>query len=66
MKINILGVKFLYEQGEVALGGKITLLSRINHENFQEYRFDPVETRRIFFRKRMEDDCCFSNKESNS
>jgi len=42
------GVKFLYEQGEVALGGKITLLSRINHENFQEYRFDPVETRRIF------------------
>ncbi|HOB16821.1 MAG TPA: sulfate adenylyltransferase [Defluviitoga sp.] len=45
------GVKFLYEQGEIALGGKITLLNRINHENFIEYRFDPVDTRRIFSEK---------------
>ncbi|ABX31438.1 sulfate adenylyltransferase [Petrotoga mobilis SJ95] len=45
------GVKFLYEQGEIALGGEITLLNRIEHENFQEFRFDPKDTRKIFSEK---------------
>ncbi|HBT51386.1 MAG TPA: sulfate adenylyltransferase [Petrotoga sp.] len=45
------GVKFLYEQGEIALGGEITLLNRIGHENFQEFRFDPKDTRKIFSEK---------------
>lgn len=42
------GVKFLYEQGDIALGGEITLLNRIEHENFKEYRLDPKDTRKIF------------------
>ncbi len=42
------GVKFLYEQGDVALGGKIKLLRRIAHEDFKEYRLDPKETRKLF------------------
>jgi len=45
------GVKFLYEQGEIALGGEITLLNRIEHENFQEFRFDPKDTRKLFSEK---------------
>ncbi|POZ92950.1 sulfate adenylyltransferase [Petrotoga halophila] len=45
------GVKFLYEQGELALGGEITLLNRIEHENFQEFRLDPKDTRKIFAEK---------------
>jgi len=45
------GVKFLYEQGEIALGGEITLLNRIDHENFQESRFDPKDTRKLFSEK---------------
>jgi len=45
------GVKFLYEQGEIALGGEITLLNRIEHENFQQFRFDPKDTRKIFSEK---------------
>ncbi|MDN5345728.1 sulfate adenylyltransferase [Petrotoga miotherma DSM 10691] len=45
------GVKFLYEQGEIALGGEITLLNRIEHENFQEFRLDPKDTRKLFSEK---------------
>lgn len=45
------GVKFLYEQGEIALGGEITLLNRIEHDNFQEFRLDPKDTRKIFSEK---------------
>ncbi|QTA38423.1 sulfate adenylyltransferase [Thermosipho ferrireducens] len=45
------GVAFLYSQGDVALGGKITLLNRIKHEKFNEYRYDPVQTRKIFEEK---------------
>ncbi|MEA2066091.1 MAG: sulfate adenylyltransferase [Thermotogota bacterium] len=42
------GVKFLYSLGDIALGGKITLLNRIKHDDFVDYRFDPVETRKMF------------------
>lgn len=45
------GVKFLFEQGEIALGGEITLLNRIEHDNFQEFRLDPKDTRKIFSEK---------------
>lgn len=45
------GVHFLYEQGNIALGGNVTLLNRIEHEDFKQYRFDPVDTRRIFSEK---------------
>jgi len=45
------GVKFLFEQGEIALGGEITLLNRIEHENFQEFRLDPKDTRKLFSEK---------------
>ncbi len=45
------GVKFLYEQKDIALGGKIKLLRRIEHENFKEYRLDPVDTRKLFEEK---------------
>ena len=45
------GVAFLYKQGDVALGGRITLLNRIKHTDFLHYRFDPKDTRRIFQEK---------------
>jgi len=45
------GVAFLYKQGDVALGGRITLLNRIKHTDFLQYRFDPKDTRRIFEEK---------------
>lgn len=45
------GVAFLYKQGDVALGGRITLLNRIKHSDFLQYRFDPKDTRRIFQEK---------------
>ncbi len=45
------GVKFLYEQKDIALGGKIKLLNRIEHEDFKEYRLDPVDTRKLFEEK---------------
>jgi len=56
------GVKFLYEQGEIALGGEITLLNRIEHENFQEFRFDPKDTRKIFSEKGWETIVAFQTR----
>jgi sulfate adenylyltransferase len=41
------GVARLYGQGEVLLGGPITLLARPS-EPFEAYRRDPAETRRLF------------------
>ena len=45
------GVNYLYSQGEYLLGGKVTLLNRAKHEEFKEYWFDPVKTRKIFKEK---------------
>lgn len=45
------GVAYLYRQGELLLGGKVTLINRPKHEEFSEYWFDPAETRRIFKEK---------------
>lgn len=45
------GVAYLYSQGEFLLGGKITLINRPMHKEFQEYWFDPLQTRKIFKEK---------------
>jgi len=42
------GVKALFEQGPIYLGGKISLLQPIPHDDFRAYRLDPRETRRVF------------------
>ncbi|MFZ3062732.1 MAG: sulfate adenylyltransferase [Actinomycetota bacterium] len=42
------GVAYLYQSGEVLLGGKINLLRRPKHTEFEKYRFDPKDTRRVF------------------
>ncbi len=41
------GVSNLYKRGEFLLGGKITLLNRIKHEEFNQYRQDPVQVRQV-------------------
>ena len=40
------GVENLYNRDEVLLGGKISLLRRIEHNRFNDYRFDPSEVRK--------------------
>ncbi len=42
------GVARLYAQGDVLLGGPITLLNRPLNCSFPELRFDPIQTRRMF------------------
>lgn len=45
------GVAALYAQGEVALGGKVTVMNRVAYSDFLDHRKDPVELRRIFKEK---------------
>jgi len=42
------GVKVVYNQGDVLLGGKISLLNRPPDVEFPEYRFEPAQTRKMF------------------
>lgn len=42
------GVKYLFESGEVVLGGGVGLLERPQHKSFDKYRMDPSETRSYF------------------
>jgi sulfate adenylyltransferase len=42
------GVAATYRMKEVLLGGPITLLNRMKHDKFNEYRKDPAETRKMF------------------
>ncbi|MGQ9629100.1 MAG: sulfate adenylyltransferase [bacterium] len=42
------GVRALYQQGEVLLGGRVHLVERPRHNSFSEYYLDPEDTRRIF------------------
>ena len=42
------GVARIYAQGDVLLGGPINLLNRPVGQDFPEFRFDPIETRRMF------------------
>jgi len=46
------GVKAVYEQGEVYLGGTVTALERPSEIEFREHRLDPAETRALFAQKR--------------
>jgi len=42
------GVARLYAQGDLLLGGPITLLNRPAGQEFPEFRYDPIQARRIF------------------
>ena len=42
------GVKRIYEQGDVLLGGDVWLLNRPSVMEFPELRHDPAQTRRMF------------------
>lgn len=42
------GVQKLYERSSIYVGGDITILNRPTPEKFNEYYFDPVETRKLF------------------
>lgn len=43
------GVWYLYQRGEILLGGKITLIQRLNSLNgFGKYKLDPAATRETF------------------
>ena len=59
------GVKKMFERGNVYVGGEIILINRIERE-FSEFHLDPVETRKIVRRKRLEYSCWFPNKKSSS
>ncbi|OBR68258.1 sulfate adenylyltransferase [Paenibacillus oryzae] len=45
------GVKKLLERSSTYVGGDITVLNRPQPEKFQEFYFDPAETRRLFAEK---------------
>ncbi len=45
------GVTYLYQTGDILLGGKISLLKRPKHNDFLKYRFDPAESRKLFREK---------------
>jgi sulfate adenylyltransferase len=42
------GVRVLYEQGDVLLGGRISLVNRVATVAFPKYRKDPAHTRAVF------------------
>jgi len=45
------GVHYVYNLGEILLGGKISLLNRPRYSDFLNYRLDPSQTRKIFKEK---------------
>jgi sulfate adenylyltransferase len=45
------GVNVIYRQGDVLLGGKISLVNRPPDVEFPKYRFDPAQTRMLFREK---------------
>lgn len=42
------GVAYLYQCGDVLLGGDIFLIERLHDDSFADYRLDPAESRRLF------------------
>ncbi len=49
--LNHPGVKYVYQMGNILLGGKISLINRPKHKDFVKYRLDPIETRVLFAKK---------------
>jgi sulfate adenylyltransferase len=45
------GVHKLMERGSIYLGGQITLIKQIQHDQFQDRYLDPAETRQVFQEK---------------
>jgi sulfate adenylyltransferase len=45
------GVKYLFGCGIYALGGKVTVLKRPRYTEFNEYRYDPAQSRKLFKEK---------------
>lgn len=45
------GVAYTFALGNVLLGGKVTVLERVTHSKFNEYRLDPKQTRELFEQK---------------
>jgi len=45
------GVKKMFERGNVYVGGQITLIKRIERDQFNEFHLDPVQTRKTFEEK---------------
>jgi len=45
------GVRRLYETGEIYLAGKISVLHRPEHREYQAYWLDPADARRVFRQK---------------
>lgn len=45
------GVRALYAQGPVLLGGPVTVLRRPGRQQFPQYRLDPADSRRVFVEK---------------
>ena len=45
------GVKKMFDRGNVYVGGKITLVNRIEKDQFSEFHLDPVDTRKSFEEK---------------
>lgn len=46
------GVTYLYSQGEVLLGGKVSLLREIHHTLFSVYHLEPAQIRQLSSEKR--------------
>ncbi|HEY9675938.1 MAG TPA: sulfate adenylyltransferase [Waterburya sp.] len=56
------GVKAMYAEGEVYLGGPITLVNTIPHSDFLEYRFTPATTRAEFAKRQWNSVVAFQTR----
>lgn len=45
------GVKYIYESGKIAIGGKVNVINRVKHSEFLDYRLDPKDSRELFRKK---------------
>jgi sulfate adenylyltransferase len=45
------GVNYVLNSGEVLLGGRVSVVNRPGHSDFQKYRIDPAKTRALFEEK---------------